>query len=174
MICYIALGSNLGDRNRNIEKAIEHLKALDGISVKTVSAVYETEPVGGPPQGPFLNGAVAVDTTLLPDELLDRINGIESRMGRTRAEENGPREIDLDIIFYGDIVIEGGRIKIPHPRAHEREFVLRGLNEIAPGFVHPKLNKTVRQLYEELRSPDADNQVGRGDAANKQPAQETK
>ncbi len=146
---YVAFGSNLGDRNKNIEKAIEHLKALDGVAVKKISSIYETEPAGGPQQNKFLNGALEIETMLLPDELLDRLKGIESRLGRVKDEENGPRPIDLDIIFYADIVIGGGRIKIPHPKMHEREFVLRGLNELAPDFLHPKLNKTVRQLYED-------------------------
>ncbi|MCM8781965.1 MAG: 2-amino-4-hydroxy-6-hydroxymethyldihydropteridine diphosphokinase [Candidatus Omnitrophica bacterium] len=149
---YISFGSNLGERNKNIERAIAYLKELDGIVVKNVSSIYETEPVGGPPQEKFLNGVIEVETSLLPDELLDRLKGIESRLGRVKTDENSPRPIDLDIIFYQDIVIDGERIKIPHPRMHEREFVLRGLNEIAPTFFHPRLNKTVRELYEDLIS----------------------
>jgi 2-amino-4-hydroxy-6-hydroxymethyldihydropteridine diphosphokinase len=149
---YVAFGSNMDDRNKNIEKAIEYLKDLSGVSIKKISGIYETEPAGGPPQGKFLNGVIEIETSLLPDELLDRLKGVESRLGRIEEGENFPRPIDLDIIFYNDIVISGERIKIPHPRAHEREFVLRGLSEIAPAFVHPKLNKTVKDLYEELRS----------------------
>lgn len=148
---YIGIGSNLGDRNKNIAKSLEHLKELDGITVKKTSSIYETEPVGGPSQEKFLNGVIEIETSLLPDELLDRLKGIESRMGRAKTEENGPRILDLDIIFYGDIIIGGGRIRIPHPLMHEREFVLKGLHEIAPDFMHPRFNKTVRQLYEELR-----------------------
>ncbi|MCX5716228.1 MAG: 2-amino-4-hydroxy-6-hydroxymethyldihydropteridine diphosphokinase [Candidatus Omnitrophica bacterium] len=165
---YIAFGSNLGDRNKNIEKAIEYLKELTGVTVQKVSSVYETDPVGGPVQGKFLNGALEIETALLPDELLDRLKGIESRLGRTPQEENSPRPIDLDIIFYGDVVISGGRIKIPHPRMHEREFVLKGLIEIAPDFMHPRLNKTVRQLYDELKGINEGNNSARPDAAVQQ------
>lgn len=155
---YISFGSNLGDRNKNIEKAIEYLKELEGVSVKRISGIYETEPVG-PRHGKFLNGVFEIETSLLPDELLDRLKGIESRLGRVKVEENGPRPIDLDIIFYQDIVIDGERIKIPHPRMHVREFVLRGLNEIAPDFVHPRLKKTVKELYEGLMSSNESDKV---------------
>jgi len=171
VIAYIAFGSNLGDRNKNIEKAVEYLKELEGISVRRVSAVYETEPVGGPRQEKFLNGVIEVETSLLPDELLDRLKGIESRLGRVKTEDNAPRPIDLDIIFYQDIVIDGGRIKIPHPRMHERAFVLRGLSEIAPEFLHPRLNKTVKQLYGELLAGNSNyenNKVGNPDAGIQQ------
>ncbi|MBI4335895.1 MAG: 2-amino-4-hydroxy-6-hydroxymethyldihydropteridine diphosphokinase [Candidatus Omnitrophica bacterium] len=167
---YIAFGSNMGDRQKNIEKAMEYMRELAGVSIKKVSSVYETDPVGGPAQGKFLNGALEIETALLPDELLDRLNGIEARLGRVKTEENGPRPIDLDIIFYQDIVIEGERIKIPHPRMHERAFVLKGLSEIAPDFLHPKLNKTIRQLYEELLT-NADNKDHSVDACVEQPPQ---
>ncbi len=161
---YIAFGSNLGDRNKNIERAIAYLKELDGIVIKKVSSIYETEPVGGHLQEKFLNGIIEIETALLPDELLDRLKGIESRLGRVKTEENGPRPIDLDIILYQDIVIDGERIKIPHPRMHERDFVLKGLNEIAPAFIHPRLNKTVKELYEGLLSANGDNKVSQPDA----------
>jgi len=169
---YICFGSNLGDRNKNIERAIAHLKELDGVDVKKQSAVYETEPVGGPVQDKYLNGLLEIETTLLPDELLDRLKGIESRLGRAKEEDNGPRPIDLDIIFYGDIVIEGERIKIPHPKMHEREFVLIGLNEIAPDFMHPRLNKTVKELYETVKSGNENNQVNQDDAGALKPPEE--
>ena len=165
---YIAFGSNLGDRNKNIERAIAYLKELEGVSVTKVSAVYETQPVGGPPQEKFLNGVVEAQTSLLPDELMDRLKGIESRLGRVKTEENGPRPIDLDIIFYGDIVIEGERIKIPHPRVQERRFVLEGLREIAPDFVHPRLNKTVKELYDALVSPHENNTIDSPDAGTRE------
>jgi 2-amino-4-hydroxy-6-hydroxymethyldihydropteridine diphosphokinase len=174
VISYVAFGSNMGDRNKNIERAMEFLKDLDGISIKKISAIYETDPVGGPVQEKFLNGVVEIETSLLPDELMDRLNGIESRLGRVKTEENGPRPIDLDIIFYQDIVIDGGRIKIPHPRMHERGFVLKGLVEIAPEFLHPKLNKTVKQLYEEVTSADENNQISDGNAGIQQSAETQK
>ncbi|MDD5449217.1 MAG: 2-amino-4-hydroxy-6-hydroxymethyldihydropteridine diphosphokinase [Candidatus Omnitrophica bacterium] len=161
---YIAFGSNMGDREKNIQRAMEYLKELGGIAVKRSSAIYETEPEGGPAQDKFLNGVVEIETSLLPDELLERLKGIESRLGRVKTVENGPRPIDLDIIFYQDIVIDGERIKIPHPRIQEREFVLRGLNEIAPDFVHPRLNKTVRELYGALMSGNENNKIDKVDA----------
>lgn len=161
---YISFGSNIGDRNKNIERAVEYLKELDGISVKKISSIYETDPAGGPPQGKFLNGVIEIETSLLPDELLDRLKGIESRLGRVKTQENGPRTIDLDILFYGDIVIDGERIKIPHPRMHGREFVLRGLNEIAPDFLHPRLNKTIKELYEGLNTSNENNKVSQFNA----------
>lgn len=169
---YIAFGSNLGDRNRHIEKSIEYLKELDGVLIKQSSSIYETEPVGGPAQERFLNGVIEIETSLLPDELLDRLKGIESRLGRAKIEENGPRPIDLDIIFYHDIIIDGGRIKIPHPKMQERGFVLKGLNEIAPGFLHPKLKKTIKELYEELHSSNEDNKVNQINAEVQRPPED--
>jgi len=174
VVAYIAFGSNLGDRSKNIEKAVEFLKALEGVVIRKSSTVYETEPAGGPPQEKFLNGVIEIETSLLPDELLDRLKGIESRLGRVKEEESGPRPIDLDILFYQDIVIDGERIKIPHPKIQERDFVLRGLNEIAPDFLHPRLNKTVKQLYEELVSANENNAIGSLDAEIQQSAEETK
>ncbi|MFH1848258.1 MAG: 2-amino-4-hydroxy-6-hydroxymethyldihydropteridine diphosphokinase [Candidatus Omnitrophota bacterium] len=148
---YIALGSNLGDRNKNIERSVNFLKELSGITVKRMSSVYETDSEGGPPQDKFLNGVLEIETTLLPDELLDRLKGIESRMGRSSEDEpNSPRPIDLDILLYADIVISGGRMKIPHPKMHQRLFVLKGLCEIAPDVLHPKLRKTSKELYDDL------------------------
>lgn len=170
---YIAFGSNMGDRNKNIDKALEYLKELDGITVKRVSSIYETQPVGGPQQSAFLNGVMEIETMLLPDELLDRLKGIEARLGRVKTQENSPRPIDLDIIFYQDIVIDGERIRIPHPRMQEREFVLRGLCEIAPDFLHPRLNKTVKQLYEELTISDDSNKINSLNAETQQSPEKT-
>lgn len=149
---YIALGSNQGDRQSNINRAVEFIKTLNGIQLGKISSIYETEPEGGPSEFKYLNGVVEIKTTLLPDELLDRLNAIESRMGRIRNGKNSPRPIDLDILLYGDIVIDGERIKIPHPRMHTREFVLRGLVEIAPDIQHPRLKKTIRELYMDLKN----------------------
>jgi 2-amino-4-hydroxy-6-hydroxymethyldihydropteridine diphosphokinase len=170
---YISFGSNLGDRNKNIERAVEHLKELDGITVKRVSSIYETRAVGGPEQHMFLNGVVEIETLLLPDELLDRLKGIEARLGRVKTEENGPRPIDLDIIFYQDIVIDGERIKIPHPRMQEREFVLKGLCEIAPDFMHPRLHKTAGQLYKELKALNENSNIASTDAEAQPPPEGT-
>jgi len=129
---YIGIGSNLGDRSANIDKAVFRLKTTDGIVVTKISTIYETDPVGGPPQGKFLNGVIEIKTELLPSDLLDCLKDIESDLGRVQSERNAPRPIDLDILLYGDYQTESANIEIPHPRMREREFVLRGLREIAP------------------------------------------
>jgi len=129
---YIGIGSNLGDRSANIDKGVFRLKTTDGIVVKKISTIYETDPVGVPPQGKFLNGVIEVETALLPSDLLDCLKDIELDLGRVTIERNAPRTIDLDILLYGDYQMESAHIEIPHPRMREREFVLRGLREIAP------------------------------------------
>ncbi|MFH1791508.1 MAG: 2-amino-4-hydroxy-6-hydroxymethyldihydropteridine diphosphokinase [Candidatus Omnitrophota bacterium] len=129
---YIGIGSNLGQRNENIEFAIRELEKTGVIRVRKTSSIYETEPVGGPPQGRFLNGVMEIDTDLPPTMLLERLQDIESRMGRVRQEVDGPRIIDLDILLYDDQVFETPELTIPHPRMSRREFVLKGLREIAP------------------------------------------
>ncbi len=150
-LVYLGIGSNLGDRKANIQKALAFLKELENTQVLSVSALIETEPEGGLPQGNFLNGAVKIKTDYLPLELLSRLKMIERRLGRTKGEANAPRPMDLDILFYDDVVIaEGKTLKIPHPRLAERWFVLKPLAEIAPDFVHPRLKKTVRELLDEL------------------------
>ena len=130
MLCYIGIGSNLGDRERYIKKAIKKLKEAKGIQVIRVSNIYETEPVGGPKQGKYLNGAIEIETKLKPKELLARLEEIEKKLGRTREIENGPRTIDLDILLCGDEKIDEPGLKIPHPRMYERDFVMKPLNDI--------------------------------------------
>ncbi len=127
---YIAIGSNLGDRQGNMDKAMSYLKNSDDIKVTKVSSIYETEPIGGPPQGKFLNGVIEIETLLSPLDLLDRLLKIEMRLGRVRSLKNGPRTIDLDILLYSDTQINNEHLVIPHPHMQEREFVLRGLREI--------------------------------------------
>ncbi len=149
----IGIGSNLGDRAANIERAITLLKEKDDIDVLQVSSFIETTPEGGVPQGDFLNGAAKLRTELSPLDLLSRLKNVERRLGRVRkdSEPGAPRTIDLDILFYDDIVIvDGKNLDIPHPRLATREFVLKPLLEIAPDFVHPRLNKSVRELLESL------------------------
>ena len=120
----------MGDRQGNIDKAISYLKNSDDIKVTKVSSIYESEPIGGPPQGKFLNGVIEIDTDLSPLDLLKRLEEIEMKLGRVRSEKNGPRTIDLDILLYSDTQINNERLTIPHPHMQEREFVLRGLREI--------------------------------------------
>ena len=132
MVCaYLGLGTNLGDRQANIDKALSCLEEA-GIEVKKISSIYETEPVGGPPQGMFLNAVAEVSTTLGPKELLGVLKDIERKLGRRPGPRNFPRVMDLDILFYANEVLNEAELVIPHPRMHEREFVLKGLAEIAP------------------------------------------
>jgi 2-amino-4-hydroxy-6-hydroxymethyldihydropteridine diphosphokinase len=130
MLCYIGIGSNLGDREDYIDRAIQELKGSKNIQVKKVSKIYETEPVGGPEQEKYLNGVIEIETVLAPKALLRILQAIERKLGRKRMVKNGPRTIDLDILLYGDKKIEMSGLKIPHPRMHEREFVMRPLKEI--------------------------------------------
>lgn len=129
---YIGIGSNLGDRRKKIDKAVALLKNSGSVKVEKVSSIYETEPLGGPPQGKYLNGVIEASTALAPIDLLGCLLAIEKELGRIRTERNAPRTIDLDILLYDDVYIKNGELTVPHPRMHEREFVLRGLREIAP------------------------------------------
>src|SRR3989338_8540245 len=149
-VVLLGIGSNLGDRQAHIQLALSLLREIPSIKVLVVSSIIETLPEGGPPQGNFLNGALKIETDLLPLEFLSKLKGIERRLGRVKQEPNGPRPIDLDILFYDDVVIVDGKsLTIPHPRLHEREFVLKPLLEIAPDFIHPRLGKSVKELYDE-------------------------
>ncbi len=147
----VALGSNVGDRRRTLERALEELCRLPGTCVVERSSFHETAPVGGPPgQGPFLNAVAEVETRLSPRELLDGLLEIEKALGRVRTVRNGPRTIDLDLILFGDVVTEEPGLQVPHPRFRERAFVLEPLAEVAPDAVDPVTGKTVRELLDEL------------------------
>jgi len=135
-ICYIGIGSNIGDRSSYIDRAIEELKNAPGIRVTRTSSIYETDPVSDIPQGKFLNGVLEIETAMRPRALLGRLNMIEQELGRARFAKNGPRTIDLDILYYGDECVDETDLKIPHPRIGEREFVLRGLRELAPHLLY--------------------------------------
>lgn len=129
----IALGSNLGDRAGHLRRAIEALGLLPGTRVLAVSAFIETAPVDVPPAYQdlsFLNGALILETALEPEALLDELNRLEAEAGRVRAERNGPRPLDLDIILYEGVRVQSARLTLPHPRAHLRDFVLRPLAEL--------------------------------------------
>ena len=130
MRCYIGIGSNLGDRNKNIQDAIEKLRGTQGVEVKKISPIYETDPVGGPEQPMYLNSVIEIETGLEPMQLLFATQQIEAQLGRKRTVKNGPRTIDLDILTYGDRKIHERDLQIPHPRMNEREFVLKPLRDI--------------------------------------------
>ncbi|MBI4686200.1 MAG: 2-amino-4-hydroxy-6-hydroxymethyldihydropteridine diphosphokinase [Nitrospirae bacterium] len=144
-IAYIGIGSNLGSREENCEKAID-LLAKSGIKVLKRSSMIETEPWGIKEQPKFINMALETETKISPQDLLRTLKDIEKAMGRTEAEHWGPRIIDLDILFYDDLILKTPELEIPHPFIQERDFVLKPLLEIAPEKMHPVLGKAVREL----------------------------
>ena len=195
-IAYIGIGSNLGERRENIDRAIEKLKSKNNIEVEAISTIIETEAVGQDAGGKFLNGSIKINTTLYPDELLDSLKSIEREMGRNRdtsfkkptAQEQlkmledtdadinemarkkpienkkdkkswGPRNIDLDILFYDDIIMKGYNLIIPHESLHKRLFALVPLLEIAPDLTHPALKKSISELIEDLKADNKDRVV---------------
>jgi len=149
---YIGLGSNLGDRGDTLMAAAKRLAAVAGVDVRRISQFVVTEPVGGPEDQPkYLNAAAEIVTTLPPRDLLSELQRIEASLGRDRSKEQrwGPRTCDLDILLMGETVIDTPELTVPHPRMHERLFVLRPLAQIAPTAIHPKLQKSVVQLLAE-------------------------
>jgi 2-amino-4-hydroxy-6-hydroxymethyldihydropteridine diphosphokinase len=152
----VGLGSNLGDRAARLVAAVAALRATAGISGVTCSSVFETDPVGPAPQGPYLNAAACLQTSLSARELLDRLLAIERAQGRRRtAERLGPRTLDLDLLLFGDLQIDEPGLIVPHPRLHERGFVLEPLSEIAAERAHPLLGETIAVLARRVRDPDA-------------------
>jgi 2-amino-4-hydroxy-6-hydroxymethyldihydropteridine diphosphokinase len=147
----IGLGSNLGDRAAMLEGALAALSSTPGVRIERVSSVCETEPVGGPTgQGPYLNAAAAIETTLEPLVLLRVLQAIEARFGRGRTVRWGERTLDLDLLLFDDRVIDSPELTVPHPRLAERRFVLEPLAEIAPDAVEPTTGRTVSGLLREL------------------------
>ena len=147
-IVYLGLGTNLGDRKQNISKAIEAISLK--MSISKQSSLYETTAWGYTDQPNFLNQVIQVETNLSPLRLLNFLKNTEVELGRVENFRYGPRLIDIDILFYDDLIKTTSRLQIPHPRIPVRAFVLVPLNEIAPGFVHPVLKKTIAELLTKL------------------------
>ena len=154
----VAIGSNLGARQAYLESAIACLDATPGVEVTRVSSFHETAPVGGPPQGAFLNGALLLETRLEPERLLDRLHEIEREHGRVRPdpERNGPRTLDLDLLLFGDRQVSSTMLELPHPRMHGRLFVLGPLVQIAPDLIHPVYDRTIESLHRDCLEQGAD------------------
>ena len=155
---FILAGTNLGDRKANLEFALSSL--AKGGTVRKTSSCFETEPVGFLDQPWFLNQAIELETPLAPSELLSLCQNIESSCGRVRTFPNAPRTLDLDILLYGDCVVDQENLIIPHPRLAERRFALEPLAQIAPEFMHPVLKKSIRSLLE--KCPDSSRGSYRG------------
>ena len=150
-IAYIALGSNLGDKEKNLRRAIM-LLLQQGIDVEKVSSFISTEPYGVTDQPQFLNAVCRVSTSLAPLALLDVLLATELEMGRVRLRHWGERNIDLDLLLYEDVVMDEPRLRLPHPDMQNRDFVLLPFAEIAPELVHPTLKKTIQELKDSLLS----------------------
>ncbi len=145
---FLGLGSNQGERKYYLREALKAIASLGDDMV--VSHVYRTKPYGFTDQADFLNMVARIETTIDPQTLLEKLLAIESRLGRVRTQRWGPRTIDIDLLFYDQEIIELPHLTIPHPDLHHRDFVLRPLMDIDPDWYHPRLGKTVKQLWEEL------------------------
>ena len=153
---FVGLGSNLGDREAQLARAVACLRATPGVDALTLSPVYETDPVGPPGQGPYLNAVAELRTTLAPAALLARLLAIETEAGRVRnGVRNEARSLDLDLLLYGERRIQGPELVVPHPRMHERGFVLAPLCDLVPDLVHPVFGEPVAALVARVLDPEA-------------------
>ena len=151
---FIGAGANLGEPVHQIRLAQDALQKSPGVEFLGASSLYRTQPMGPVEQSPFINAVFALEPEIGPHDLLSLLLEIEQNMGRVRKERWGPRVIDLDLLFFGEEIIKGPGLEVPHPRLHERRFVLAPLAEIAPGFVHPVLQKSVSELLAGLPEGD--------------------
>jgi 2-amino-4-hydroxy-6-hydroxymethyldihydropteridine diphosphokinase len=153
---YLSLGSNKGDRLGYIQQATSLLGATEGVAIVQTSAFYETEPWGCETNNWFVNAIVEIQVSLSPHQLLAECQRIEKQLGRNRQQEGhyGDRTIDIDILFFGDEIIDDANLTVPHRCFHQRAFTMVPMLELAPEFVHPQLNKTVMELYEDLENPE--------------------
>jgi 2-amino-4-hydroxy-6-hydroxymethyldihydropteridine diphosphokinase len=151
VICYIGIGSNLGDALQNCKHAVESLSYIEGVILIQTSSFYETEPVGIEEQNYFVNTVAEIKTKLIVRDLWEALQKIEKSMGRKRGAKGGPRIIDLDLLFYGNDIIQDAGLTVPHPELHKRRFVLEPLNEIASYFIHPTFGISVRGLKSRLK-----------------------
>ena len=158
MEVYLGLGSNLGDRKANLGKALQLLG--ERLYIEQVSSIYETEPVGHAEQPMFLNAVCRAETELGPLQLLSLIKGIEATLGRVPSFTNGPRSIDVDILFYNDLCMETADLTIPHPKIKERAFVLIPLLEIAPQLVHPISGESIKELVNAIQGQEGVEKIG--------------
>jgi 2-amino-4-hydroxy-6-hydroxymethyldihydropteridine diphosphokinase len=147
-IVYLSLGSNVGEREDNIKNALMLIEEIG--EIKKVSPLYQTEPVGIKDQPWFLNCVIEVQTLSKPNELIVFVQKIEHKLGRTNTIKNGPRTIDIDILLYDDICVENENLIVPHPRLHERLFVLVPFMDVNPDVHHPRFKKTIQQLYDSI------------------------
>jgi 2-amino-4-hydroxy-6-hydroxymethyldihydropteridine diphosphokinase len=148
---YVSIGTNLGDRAAQLDFALRSLAALPDTRIAALSPVFETDPVGPPPQGAYLNAVVRVETALAPRALLDALLAIERAAGRERGARNAARTLDLDLLLYGDCIVDEPGLIVPHPRLAERAFVLEPLAALAPGLVHPELGESIATLAARAR-----------------------
>ena len=161
-VVYIGFGSNIGDRLTHIQKALDTLSKTDGITLQRISSIYTTDPVGYAEQAQFLNGVAAIQTSLSPFSLLHTLKDIETAIGRKHRLRWGPREIDLDILIYGDLCVQTDELVIPHPEMHLRGFVLVPLAQIAPDLMHPIFQESVQTLLNRLKDGKTVSESGFG------------
>jgi 2-amino-4-hydroxy-6-hydroxymethyldihydropteridine diphosphokinase len=154
-LAYVSIGTNLGDRAAQLDFAVRSLDELPTTRVAALSPIFETDPVGPPPQGTYLNAVVRLATALAPRALLDALLAIERAAGRERGARNAARSLDLDLLLYGDCIVEEPGLSVPHPRLAERAFILEPLAALVPNLVHPQLAESIESLAARVRDPRA-------------------